>query len=571
MGAAYRSRAGKDSGNPSRLTVPENLLFSALMGFLPRECRRRLLLAASLVVPLQGCRSWDEIRAGYIEPLNDFLHKRYARVWETEELDAVLSLYSAELAGDERFRREKRLLLERFTAIEQAFAIIDRLEQAGRAAVVDAGVLLRLRGIAEGGVRLALERYYVLRCARGAAGEWEIISEELRGEEAVAGHSTSFSEESAERGLEFTHSSRGVPDKFGTVQLYSPGSGLAVGDYDGDGDEDVLLVAGDGAYLYANHGGKLVEATVASGLGPFPLDGLENRGGEGRCAVFADYDNDGELDLFAGRIDAPDLLYRNLGGGRFEEVGARAGIVAADGVFETTGACFADFDADGHLDLYVVQGGNLLRKHPDPMYNALDAAPNRFYLSRGDGTFSDRTAESGTGHRGWALAVSAADYDLDGDIDIFVGNDVGFNVLYRNRGDAVFDDVTLEAGLIYRGTSMSASWGDINEDGYPDLFVAAMDSNSRWMIDQPGFPAPAPWFLNLFIRSLVLDILREMLHGNRVYVSQGDGTFRDISSTSGLRRNGWAWSSLFLDHDNDGLLDVSSVNGFISGEVKDDL
>jgi len=181
------------------------------------------------------------------------------------------------------------------------------------------------------------------------------------------------------------------------------------------------------------------------------------------------------------------------------------------------------------------------------------------------------TEESGTGHTGWGLALGTADYDLDGDTDIFVGNDVGFNVLYRNRGNGVFDDVTWESGILYRGSTMSVAWGDMNGDGYPDVYAAAMDSNSRWMIDQPGFPCPAPWYLEVLLRSRILDILKEMLYGNRFYRSNGDGTFTEVAEVSGVRRTGWAWSALLLDQDQDGLLDIYGVNGFISGDNPKDL
>ncbi|HVR73657.1 MAG TPA: VCBS repeat-containing protein, partial [Planctomycetota bacterium] len=225
----------------------------------------------------------------------------------------------------------------------------------------------------------------------------------------------------------------------------------------------------------------------------------------------------------------------------------------------------------GHLDLYIVNGSNLFRRHPEPIYNALNAVPNALYVSNGDGTFTDRTREAGVGHSGWGLAVTTADYDLDGDTDIFVGNDVGFDVLYRNRGDGTFDDVTQEAGIIYRGSTMSAAWGDLDGDGYPDLFAPAMDSNSRWMTRQPGFPSPAPWFVNLFLRSIVLDILNEMLYGNRLYMNNRDGTFREVADSARVRRNGWAWSGIFLDYDNDGDQDIFCCNGFVSGPERKDL
>jgi hypothetical protein len=346
------------------------------------------------------------------------------------------------------------------------------------------------------------------------------------------------------------------------VQSYSAGSGLAVGDYNDDGLEDVYLVSGRGGALYKNQGdGTFADVTEASLLTkPFE--------GEGRSAAFADYDGDGHTDLFVALLDAPNRLYRNRGDNTFEDVAARAGLKPTN---ETVGIAFADYNRDGHLDLYLVNGGNLLRKHPEPIYNALNATPNVLYISNGDGTFSDRTEEAGVGHTGWGLAVSTADYDLDGDTDIFVGNDVGLSVLYRNRGDGTFENVTDAAGIIYRGSTMSAAWGDVNNDGYPDLFASAMDSNSRWMIDQPGFPAPAEWYVNLFIRPVVISILKEMLYGNRFYLNQGDGTFREVAEATGLRRNGWGWSGCFLDYNQDGRLDIYNVNGFISGEKPDDL
>jgi hypothetical protein len=517
-----------------------------------------LFLLASLSVA--GCRSWEEERTDFIDPVNTAFHVNLPKTWKTMSLPDILAFYSPSLAANPEFRARKEALLARFTRIDHASCILDTVNQDADDAM-HARVFFRLWGEAPGDKRLAFAQWCSIGCER-RDGQWRISEERVETEDTVWGHVPAFTEEALARGIAFTHKSNGVVDKNGVKRDYSAGSGLAVGDYNDDGREDVYLVAGDQGRLFKNNGdGTFTDATAEAGLDQ-PYDG------EGRFGVFADYDNDGHTDLFVGLLDAPNRLYRNRGDNTFEEVAARAGLKQVN---ETVSAAFADFNRDGYLDLYLVNGSNLYRNHPEPIYNALNATANVLYMSNGDGTFTDRTKEAGVGHTGWGLAVSTADYDLDGDTDIFVGNDVGLSVLYRNRGDGTFDDVTLEAGLVYRGSAMSAAWGDINGDGYPDLLVAEMDSNSRWMIDQPGFPSPAPWYVNLFIRPMVLGILKEMLHGNRFYLNNGDGTFKDVAEELGVRRNGWAWSGNFLDYDQDAQLDIYNVNGFISGEVKQDL
>jgi enediyne biosynthesis protein E4 len=525
----------------------------------------RASLIAILLVTLglqAGCRNWNQVRSEFIDPVNQFLHKEHAKAWESHKLERVLDLYTPALAADPAFRKGRIDILDRFTRVDYAISIIDSLTQLGGESRVRAKVLLKIRGETPGGKRMLMDRWLSLLCERHDK-RWRIAEESLLEPEVLATSAgPSFSEEADERGIKFTHSSRGVIDKHGTKQNYAAGSGLAVGDFDDDGHEDVLLVSGGDLRLYQNQGdGNFTDVSGKSGIALGPT-------GEGRFGVFADFDGDGHTDLFVGVLDAPNLLFRNRGDGTFEEVGARAGLVPC---FETVAAAFADFNNDGNLDLYLVNGGNLLTRTPEPMYNALNAAPNVLYMSNGDGTFTDRTAEAGVGHTGWGLALCTADYDLDGDEDIFVGNDVGPSVLYRNRGNGVFDNVTQEAGVVFRGSTMSAAWGDVDGDTYPDILAGAMDSNSRWMTRQPGFPSPAPWYINLFFRPIVIDILNEMLYGNRFYHNNGDGTFTEVAEQVGLRRNGWSWSGCFLDYDNDGDLDVYNLNGFISGKEKQDL
>jgi len=513
------------------------------------------------LLALTSCRSWDEERTNFVNPVNTRFHVELPKAWRANDLAAVLDFYAPELVANPEFLAAKKDLFGRFTAIEGSWYILDDVVQKSRSRRFTARTLLKLRGPAQGEKRLALENWYSIE-AELRDDAWKIVSETLQSEDYAYSQRPAFTEEAAARGIAFEYKPKQVFDKTGVLRDYTAGSGLGVGDYNSDGREDVYMVNGSEGVLYRNNGdGTFTDVTKDAHLD-------EPYAGVGRFAVFADYDNDGHTDLLIGQLNAPNLLYRNRGDDTFEEVGAQAGLVEQD---ETVAAAFADFNRDGNLDLYLVNGGNLLSNHPDPIYNALNARANVLYLSNGDGTFTDWTAQAGVGHTGWGLAVATADYDLDGDVDIFVGNDVGFSVLYRNRGDATFEDVTLAAGIVYRGSTMSAAWGDINGDGYPDLFAPAMDSNSRWMISQPGFPSPAQWYVNLFIRPLVLGVLTEMLYGNRFYLNHGDGTFEEVSDTFAVRRNGWAWSGNFLDYDQDGDLDIYNINGFLSGEDRQDL
>jgi hypothetical protein len=377
---------------------------------------------------------------------------------------------------------------------------------------------------------------------------------------SLAPLSVHFREESLERGLDNRQDMGGVEDSHGVPQRYPGGSGLAVGDWDGDGLDDVYFANGLGCRLFQNLGGgrfgDVTEATGTHARAP----------GRSRCALIADFDNDGDADIFVGRIDGPHLFYRQDGPGVFHEVAARLGLSPAH---ETSSACAADFNGDGRLDIYVANCGNLTRMSPEPQHNALNAAPNTLFLQSPDGTFIEAAERAGVAHRGFGLGCAAADHDGDGDVDLFVANDFGFDVLYENRGDGTFQDVTGRARLLKRGAGMSAAWGDIDGDGLPELFVGGMHSNSQWMLDQPGHPLPAPWPIRILFRRQVIDIIKESLGGNDFYRNNGDGTFARMAPET--RNSGWSWSSVFLDFDNDSLLDIYAVNGFISGEDREDL
>jgi len=231
----------------------------------------------------------------------------------------------------------------------------------------------------------------------------------------------------------------------------------AVGDYDNDGDLDLFVFNRNGIKLYVNQG-----------KGVFEDKSRDHRFFGGSWAggfALGDYDNDGHLDIFMtsdgfGIINA---LLRNKGDGGFENVTAEAKIAPMDG--STLGSMWFDADNDGDLDLYVVNHHN---------------RPKNFYRNNGDGTFTDLTKEAGLNHIGAGIVAVTGDYDNDGDLDMYLttgtwGNDDIKNqpgVLYRNDGTGIFEDVTKAAGVEEpKGASAGAIFSDFDNDGYLDLYV----------------------------------------------------------------------------------------------------
>ena len=267
---------------------------------------------------------------------------------------------------------------------------------------------------------------------------------------------------------------RGTLDAALGVQVYGH-HGVSLGDYNGDGLDDLYISepAGLPNRLYRNNGdGTFSDVTRAAGV-----DVLDDTS----MSLFGDLDNDGDQDLIL--IGVEPLLFRNEGG-KYAFV-ADAGLTPApDQAAMLTGAALADYDLDGDLDLYVCaydfwQAGSEYDA-PTPYYDATNGPPNLLFRNRGDGTFEEVTAAAGLmeGNDRFSFAASWADYDNDGDPDLYVANDFGRNNLYRNNGDGTFRDVAAEAGLEDLAAGMSGSWGDYDNDGYLDLYVSNMWSSA---------------------------------------------------------------------------------------------
>ncbi len=396
--------------------------------------------------------------------------------------------------------------------------------------------------------------------------------------QVVEGSGTHFLDVAAERGIDVVgveDSRFQPPSTFLRYQVIRHAvGGASAGDINADGWDDVLLTTGEGIKLYRNAEGRFEDVTEAAGLGDVR---------HVSAAAFADFDNDGDADLYLGRFYGHNLLFENTGAGVFRDVTKVSGFAQDD---MTAVLAVADLNGDGILDVYVGRFLDARREVPDMILYTRNGAPNRVYFGRGDLSFEDVSERSGADDRGLTLGVGAADYDGDGDADLYLSNDYGRNVFFRNRGDGTFEDATLDTNSLAISGGMSVSWGDVDNDGRLDLYVSSIGSNQRWFSQDINIRS---YVLNMVqserrerLQELFLDLRahvgdawdqvgNQSLGGNYLLRQGEDGRFEDWSERSEARPQGWYWSSGFFDVDNDGHLDVFAVNGWITGQSKEDL
>ncbi|RMH15072.1 MAG: VCBS repeat-containing protein [Acidobacteria bacterium] len=332
--------------------------------------------------------------------------------------------------------------------------------------------------------------------------------------------------------------------------------GLAVGDADGDGLEDLYVcdAAGLPNRLYLqNADGTARDVAAAAGV-----DWLE----PSSSALFVDLDGDGDQDL-AVATRRRLLLSENDGGGRFT---LRASL--HDVVTSSSSLSAADYDQDGDLDLYLCaydgDAQNQGLPGPVPYHDARNGGANVLLANGGDFRFADATAAAGLDHNNDRFSFAAAweDYDNDGDLDLYVANDFGRNNLYENDGGR-FTDVAARAGVEDVAAGMSAAWGDYDRDGWMDLYVSNMFSAAGNRIAYQRRFADAA-------RERAADLQR-MARGNTLFRNAGDGRFDDVSLEAGVTMGRWAWGSRFADLTNDGWPDLVVANGYVTGSEPADL
>src|SRR5215467_12861702 len=347
-----------------------------------------------------------------------------------------------------------------------------------------------------------------------------------------------FSDAAERTGLRFTHANGMSGAHYMTEIL---GSGVALVDYDNDGDLDVFLVQSHGrSRLFRNN---LVETGSLSFTDVTDASGIVTNG-YGMGVAAGDFDNDGFVDLYVTSFGSNQLFHNN-GDGTFTDVSKRSG-TNVDGW--SVSATFFDYDRDGWPDLFV---GTYLRyslEHNTPCFspsgvvdyctpNTYRPQPSRLFHNNHDGTFTDVTARSGIGSEyGPALGVAAVDFNGDGWIDLFVANDSQPNQLWINQHDGTFKNTALAAGVALTAegkaeASMGVDAADADNDGDDDLFIT----------EQNG-------------------------EGHNLYVNDGKGGFEDQSARSGLAAASLAFTGFgtaWFDYDNDGWLDLLTVNGAV--------
>jgi hypothetical protein len=351
------------------------------------------------------------------------------------------------------------------------------------------------------------------------------------------------------------------PEKKYIVESMSGGVGLI--DCDNDGKLDVITVNGSSVERYRKGGDPMItlyrqqpqsrngelaftEITKAAGL---------THKGWGMGVAVADYDNDGLQDIYVTGFGG-NALYRNLGDCKFEDVTDKARV--AGGGF-STGAAWADYDRDGHVDLFVSRYVHVdIDKLPefgnDPRFCrfktvqvqcgpwGMPGESDLLFHNKGDGTFEEVSKKAGVDdpHHYYGLGATWGDYDNDGWPDLYVANDAGPNFLYRNKHNGTFEDVGLLGGVALSGDgmqqgSMGVAWGDYRHEGRLSMLVTNF-------VEQ----------------------------GTALYRNLGDDSFADVSMPSKIMKPTYplvSWGTSFFDMDNDGWLDIFIASGHVYPQV----
>ena len=341
-------------------------------------------------------------------------------------------------------------------------------------------------------------------------------------------------------------------------------SGLSVADVNGDGREDVYLCQLGGmpnALFIQQPDGTFINKAKES-----VVDFQDNS----TCALFIDFDNDGDQDMALACATGLAIL-ENDSMGRFKL------IKLFKDVLYSYGLCAADYDQDGLVDIYACRyyGNQSVRKGqhsvqgnipvPHPVYDATNGGGNSLLRNKGNLEFEDVTKIAGlnTDNNRFTYAAHWDDWDNDGDQDLYVANDFGRNNMYRND-EGVFSEVSKLSGLMSAELSMGACSGDFNGDGNMDIHVSNMFSSAGSRVTrQQAFKSGTDQQMKKTFQLLA--------KGNSLSLNQGGGRFKTAGDSAGITVGRWSWGTLAADINNDGWDDLLVANGFITGKEADDL
>jgi hypothetical protein len=345
-----------------------------------------------------------------------------------------------------------------------------------------------------------------------------------------------FTDVTKSSGAEHLHHKPEYDPKFKKVMpwIASYHAGVAVGDFDGDGYPDLYVVnsrLGQPNALYRNNR-NFTFTDVAAEWG---VANVNDQACLSMDAAFADFDNDGDQDLFVACY-GQHRLFRN-DGGHFTDMTAQAGLKIPS---NASGVIWLDYDNDGWLDLLIVNyfpqsdlshitSTKILQ---DSFFHATNGARPLLYHNNHDGTFTETAAAAGLDYRAWTLDVGAGDINNDGLQDLYIANDYGSDMVFLNTGKG-FRDISKTAIGSDESAGMNVEFGDYDGDGLLDIFVTNISN-------------PA------------------IRQGNMLWKNMGNNTFANVARETGVWDTGWGWGGKFLDFDNDGWLDLYTVSGFVS-------
>ncbi|MCL4179497.1 MAG: immunoglobulin domain-containing protein [Verrucomicrobia bacterium] len=339
--------------------------------------------------------------------------------------------------------------------------------------------------------------------------------------------------------------------KFELPEVDVRSTGVAWVDFDGDGNLDAFFSHYDGTnLLYRNMGGGVLERIAGGAVGE---DFVTCLGG-----VWGDCDNDGLPDLFVTNLasDTANVLYRNDGGGVFSRLSVA---LPSTDVARSVTAAWADYDSDGNLDLFVA--------------NSAEGQVNFLYRGLGDGRFTKVTDTVLTSEAALSPCASWADFDNDGDPDLFVTSETEVNRLYRNDGNGSFAKVTSGSVVEDVGHSFGCAWGDYDNDGFADLFIANFENLDSFLyrnngdgsfiritegpvVTDGGNSVGCAWgdvnndgWLDLFVAN-------ESGQNNALYLNEGGGKFRKMTEGQIVSDGGNSRGGALADYDGDGYLDL---------------
>ncbi len=518
--------------------------------------------------------------------------------WTFQPLDREggADIHELRAIGDDDFDLERRLAeaagyLAGLSGISETECKIHLIEDVTPDGMVRLTVRYVLAGTAADGREMEdrfIQRWVVEPDSDPEASEaWAIVSDQL-----VTGTRTVASTERVFRpldlvaaGIDYRHRRDPKLDREQHsaelhFDLYQHAAGgVSAADFDQDGWQDLFFVDGVDSRLYRHVGldenGRPRFADVTAEAG---LEGID----QAQSALFADFDNDGDRDLFVARYLAPNRFYVNRGDGVFDERSAEMGL---DFVAAASSTTLLDFDRDGFLDIYLGAYGNVFEAIPRLPFYATNGDTNRLYRNLAGQGFEDVTEASGVGDTGWSLAVAVGDYNGDSWPDLGVANDMGRKNLYRNNGDGTFSDVAADAGVLDFSGGMGIAFGDLDNDGLTDLYTSNIYSNQRWFGEDQTIRqymrnvlrtrwAIADfgeyWKLQRLVGSAWREIGYQIGEGNSVFLNSGDGTFDEVADTPASFA-GWGWGVALQDYDNDTDLDLYAANGWISATPATDL